>query len=483
LTDHLFARPGEHVGLYQAWLTLYTRYLCYPAFTGLVIQLYQLFAADVDSNNNWLMVPYSIFLCLWSAQFNSAWTRRENELKFLWGSELVEDEEPVRADFKGVLVIDPVTQDEEIQYYSSAARFTRIILSTCVSVAIVLSVVFMAFTATTVRFNNAPDPSTVYCAEMITFEGPLMFNGTQQNVTIDGIDTGLPIVVNITEHLRIENIYSKVECQALAEEETTDVLGIMDGISVIHHVDEKDVIHTTWIDGWPAGTSNFDKNKWGWLSALLNTLMIVIFGNVYESCAVSLTDWENHRTRTEYDDQLILKNFGFQFVNNYFVLFYIGYMRQIDTSSFGGPPVEVTECRSGTCLGQLQTQIVVVFTTKTMIAQLLEIFKPIIKARAEEMKHLLRIRDLENALMDVSTKTAGMVMNSEAKEMMGLDKDSLAHEKAQAKKEEEMRMRLAAAVSDDSHSAVERESYLLPYTSTFDDFVSDAFISSLSSTS
>eukprot|EP01046_Picozoa_sp_COSAG06_P065646 COSAG06_NODE_16217_length_1013_cov_1.102845_1_plen_47_part_10 len=46
-----------------------------------------------------------------------------------------------------------------------------------------------------------------------------------------------------------------------------------------------------------------------------------------------------------------------------------------------------------------------------------------------------------------------------------------------------MRMRLAAAVSDDSHSAVERESYLLPYTSTFDDFVSDAFISSLSSTS
>jgi hypothetical protein len=90
--------------------------------------------------------------------------------------------------------------------------------------------------------------------------------------------------------------------------------------------------------------------------------MRMISCNIYESLALSLTDWENHRTKTEYMDQLILKNFGFQFINNYFVLFYIGYMRQIDTSSFGGPPVEVTECRSGTCLGQLQTQIVVVFT-------------------------------------------------------------------------------------------------------------------------
>lgn len=353
---------GEHVGLYQAWLVLYTKYLCFPACIGLIIQFYQIFSPDVDSTNNWLMVPYSVLLCLWSAQFNISWKRRENELKFLWGSEQVEEEELVRPDFKGRLVIDPVTQGEEIQYYSACARATRIILSTLVSTAFVLTVIFLAFTATTVRFHNAPDPSDVYCAEQITYQGPLVVNGTQQNVTANGTDTGVPIVVNITDHLRIDGIFNKVDCQSLAKKQTVDVFGIMDGISVVHHVDDADVIHTTWVDGWPAGTSDFDKNKWGWLSALLNTIMIVIFGAIYESCATSLTSWENHRTETEYQDQLILKNFGFQFVNNYFVLFYIGYMRQIDTSAFGGPPVEVTECRSGTCLGQLQTQIVIVFT-------------------------------------------------------------------------------------------------------------------------
>ena len=357
---------GEQIGLYHAWLVLYTGYLCYPAFLGVIITLYQLFAPGVDSTNNWLIVPYSVFLCMWSAQFNTSWKRRQNELQFLWGSELVEETERVRRDFKGVLVIDPVTNAEEMQYYSPAARATRIIVSTLGSLGIVLTVIFLAFLATTVRFHNAPDPSDVYCAEVLTYEGPLVVNGTQQNATVNGTDSGVPITVNITEHLRIDGVFSKAACQALAAKETTakeTTDAIIGGLSAVHPVvDESDIVHTTWVDGWPADTTDFDKKKWGWLSAFLNTIMIVVFGTIYESCAKSLTDWENHRTETEYMDQLILKNFGFQFVNNYFVLFYIGYMRQIDTSSFGGPPVEVTECRSGTCLDQLQTQLVVVFT-------------------------------------------------------------------------------------------------------------------------
>lgn len=43
--------------------------------------------------------------------------------------------------------------------------------------------------------------------------------------------------------------------------------------------------------------------------------------------AAKLTNWENHRTRSEVVDATIRKNFLFQFVNNYFVLFYIAYIR------------------------------------------------------------------------------------------------------------------------------------------------------------
>ena len=41
-----------------------------------------------------------------------------------------------------------------------------------------------------------------------------------------------------------------------------------------------------------------------------------------------MTEWENHRTQTEWEDSLIIKSFAFQFVNNYFTLFYIGILRQ-----------------------------------------------------------------------------------------------------------------------------------------------------------
>lgn len=38
---------------------------------------------------------------------------------------------------------------------------------------------------------------------------------------------------------------------------------------------------------------------------------------------------ENHRTQTSYDDALIIKLFGFQFVNSYTSLFYIAFFRQV----------------------------------------------------------------------------------------------------------------------------------------------------------
>jgi hypothetical protein len=41
---------------------------------------------------------------------------------------------------------------------------------------------------------------------------------------------------------------------------------------------------------------------------------------VYARIAVVLTEFENHRTQTGFEDALILKTFLFQFVNSYFTL-------------------------------------------------------------------------------------------------------------------------------------------------------------------
>ena len=70
--------------------------------------------------------------------------------------------------------------------------------------------------------------------------------------------------------------------------------------------------------------------KWQIISASLNLLVIVVFGGIYEEVANALNTWENHRTEQEFENALIVKIFVFQFINNYFVLFYIAFLQVLD---------------------------------------------------------------------------------------------------------------------------------------------------------
>ena len=44
------------------------------------------------------------------------------------------------------------------------------------------------------------------------------------------------------------------------------------------------------------------------VAAVLNTLWIAIFNAIYRKLGQQMTDWENHRTESEYENSLILKN-------------------------------------------------------------------------------------------------------------------------------------------------------------------------------
>lgn len=55
-----------------------------------------------------------------------------------------------------------------------------------------------------------------------------------------------------------------------------------------------------------------EKRQWGYLSSLINLVIIQVAGFLFEALARNLNEWENHRTQTEYEDMLILKNFMFQ---------------------------------------------------------------------------------------------------------------------------------------------------------------------------
>jgi hypothetical protein len=62
-------------------------------------------------------------------------------------------------------------------------------------------------------------------------------------------------------------------------------------------------------------------------SIVLNALFIGILNQLYRRIAKHTTDWENHRTKSEYVNNLVIKLFIFNFVNNYGNLIYLSYFR------------------------------------------------------------------------------------------------------------------------------------------------------------
>jgi hypothetical protein len=108
--------------------------------------------------------------------------------------------------------------------------------------------------------------------------------------------------------------------------------------------------------------------------SVLNLVIIGVYGIVFEAMAEGLTEWENHRTQSEVDNILVAKSFLFQFVNNYFVLFYIAYLREVEDPISG----QSHPCPGGNCLPELQMQLLVVFTTKTMGKQVMFTLKPFV---------------------------------------------------------------------------------------------------------
>lgn len=54
---------------------------------------------------------------------------------------------------------------------------------------------------------------------------------------------------------------------------------------------------------------------------ILNSVLIMIMSIFYRSVAKKLTNYENHRTASEWEDSLIVKLFLFEFVNSYFSIF------------------------------------------------------------------------------------------------------------------------------------------------------------------
>lgn len=99
-------------------------------------------------------------------------------------------------------------------------------------------------------------------------------------------------------------------------------------------------------------------------SAVLELSLILILNYFYERVAIWLTEKELHRTQNEYDDNLTLKIYTFQFINYYAGFFYIAFIKGRIVGHPGGYhryfDKRLEECNPGGCLMELCIQLAIV---------------------------------------------------------------------------------------------------------------------------
>lgn len=135
---------------------------------------------------------------------------------------------------------------------------------------------------------------------------------------------------------------------------------------------------------------------------ILNSVLIIILSIVYRSVAKKLTNYENHRTDSEWEDSLIVKLFLFEFVNSYFSIFLYAF------PSLRG-------MGQGMTFNQIRTQLVFIiffiFITRIVIIQTIGILITVIKSKIinccsrNDFKNKTMTRAQKNARLDPYTGT------------------------------------------------------------------------------
>lgn len=207
---------------------------------------------------------FSLGVVLWSAAFPGLIQREESKFASQWGCLEAERRDVNRPEFFGELAISPVTGEMDLQY-PRWKRMIRYGVTASVTIA-ALSVPFLAMICS-LNLQGYVHPPNSNMAE--------------------GLET------------RSSPFYIK----ALAR------------FAKPGHVFDPD-------GGGPLG---------GWLSlvpTLLHVIVIGLLNATFRRIAERLTEWENHRTESDFEDALIIKRFLFEAFDAYIALFYVGfYMR------------------------------------------------------------------------------------------------------------------------------------------------------------
>mmetsp|Transcript_47705 Transcript_47705/g.34956 ORF Transcript_47705/g.34956 Transcript_47705/m.34956 type:complete len:282 (-) Transcript_47705:210-1055(-) len=147
---------GDYVTMYFAWMNHFIKWLRYPGAISLIIGLLNNFL--YPAGNSPLNGIFSIGMALWAVMFVIFFKRKCSEFNILWDNyNLQKKEEDVRKEFKGELMVNPVTGKIE-PMFTSMQRLRRYIESFFICLPFFLVVLFVM--ACFLNLTAVVNPST-----------------------------------------------------------------------------------------------------------------------------------------------------------------------------------------------------------------------------------------------------------------------------------------------------------------------------------
>lgn len=142
-----------------------------------------------------------------------------------------------------------------------------------------------------------------------------------------------------------------------------------------------------------------NQSEYSVFADIINAISIMILDILYKKFAVYMTNFENNRTDTEYEDSIILKLFLFGFFNAYCPSIYIAFIKQ-----WIGDP-----CTQDSCMGELGQTMMIVFVVRLVTGVSIKTALPRISRwalRSREANDLIAARKSGKGESRSAVKTA-----------------------------------------------------------------------------
>ncbi|XP_075867557.1 anoctamin-2b isoform X2 [Nelusetta ayraudi] len=353
---------GEKIGLYFAWLGVYTQLLIPASIVGIIVFGYGVATMNTnipsqemcDESLNFTMCPlcdgscdfwrlstacgtarashlfdnpatvfFAIFMSLWAVLFLEHWKRRQISLSFSWDlTGIEEDEEHPRPKYETVLLQKQQKKQEQQQKKKKKKK------------------------------NKKKNEAAI---EKLTWKDRLP--GYFINVS------SILFMFGLTFSAVFGVIVYRITVSAL--------------MAMSPDPETKSNVRVT-----VTATA-----------VIINLVVILILDEIYGSVALWLTELEIPKTETNFEERLILKAFLLKFMNAYAPIFYVAFFK----GRFAGRPgnyvyvfndYRMEECAPGGCLIELCIQLSIIMLGKQLIQNnIFEIGIPKLKKLVRELKN------------------------------------------------------------------------------------------------